>query len=390
MQRRTFLLKSAGLATLSLTGIPSAWANDSADTPRVLYVLLRGGMDGLTAAPPIGDRDYDQIRPTIGIQKALRLNADFGLHPALGVLHSLWGEGHLAVVHSTGFGYTGRSHFEGQDVMQTGIMTPYAANSGWVGRGMERAAVDSGVAISIPMPLILRGNTRATTDFPNWMPILRATDTEAVKKLWTNDPLLEPFTEAIEMANGGMQARGMGREAFEDAKSMRGLARVAAAQMREEGGPRVGLIDMRNGFDTHASQGAEKGGHADRLRDLDALVASFKEGMGARWSHSLVVTVTEFGRTAAENGTTGTDHGVGTCCFLAGGLVTESKVYADWRGLEKRALFEERDLPATIDINAVYAKVLERSLALSPTQITAGGVLDFKPHPALNGLFGLG
>ncbi len=390
MQRRTFLLKSAGLATLSLTGIPSAWANDSADTPRVLYVLLRGGMDGLTAAPPIGDRDYDQIRPTIGIQKALRLNADFGLHPALGVLHSLWGEGHLAVVHSTGFGYTGRSHFEGQDVMQTGIMTPYAANSGWVGRGMERAVVDSGVAISIPMPLILRGNTRATTDFPNWMPMLRATDTEAVKKLWTNDPLLEPFTEAIEMANGGMQARGMGREAFEDAKSMRGLARVAAAQMREEGGPRVGLIDMRNGFDTHASQGAEKGGHADRLRDLDALVASFKEGMGARWSHSLVVTVTEFGRTAAENGTTGTDHGVGTCCFLAGGLVTESKVYADWRGLEKRALFEERDLPATIDINAVYAKVLERSLALSPTQITAGGVLDFKPHPALNGLFGLG
>jgi len=150
------------------------------------------------------------------------------------------------------------------------------------------------------------------------------------------------------------------------------------------------LIDMRNGFDTHASQGAEKGGHADRLRDLDTLVASFKEAMGERWAHSLVVTVTEFGRTAAENGTTGTDHGVGTCCFLAGGLVTESKVYADWRGLEKRALFEERDLPATIDINAVYAKVLERSLALSPTQITSGGVLDFKPHPALNGLFGLG
>jgi uncharacterized protein (DUF1501 family) len=390
MQRRTFLLKTAGLATLSFTGIPSAWANDAADTPRVLYVLLRGGMDGLTAVPPIGDRDYDQIRPTIGIQKALRLNADFGLHPALGALHRLWGEGHLAVVHSTGFGYTGRSHFEGQDVMQTGIMTPYAVNSGWIGRGMERAAIDSGVAISIPMPLILRGNTRATTDFPNWMPMLRPTDTDAVKKLWANEPLLAPFTEAIQLANDGMQTRGMGKEAFEDAKSMRGLARVAAAKMREVGGPRVGLIDMRNGFDTHASQGAEKGGHADRLRDLDALVASFKEAIGDRWAHSLIVTVTEFGRTAAENGTTGTDHGVGTCCFLAGGLVTESKVYADWRGLEKRALFEERDLPATIDINAVYAKVLERSLALSPTQITSGGVLDFKPHPALNGLFGLG
>lgn len=389
MQRRTFILKTGGLATLSLTGLPFAWANDSADTPRVLYVLLRGGMDGLTAVPPIGDRDYEQIRPTIGIKKALRLNADFGLHPELDTLHRIWGEGHLAVVHSTGFEYTGRSHFEGQDVMQTGIMTPYAVNSGWVGRAMERAAIDSGVAISIPMPLILRGNARATTDFPNWMPMLRATDTEAVKKMWADEPLLAPFTEAIQAANGGMQTRGMGKEAFQDAKSMRGLAQVAAAQMREDGGPRVGLIDMRNGFDTHASQGAEKGGHADRLRDLDTLVSSFKEAMGNRWQHSLVVTITEFGRTAAENGTTGTDHGVGTCCFLAGGLVTESKVYADWRGLEKRALFEERDLPATIDINAVYAKVLERSFALSPSQITSGGVLDFKSTPALNGLFGL-
>jgi len=389
MQRREFILGAAGFASLSLTAIPDVWANDSIDTPRVLYVLLRGGMDGLTAVPPIGDATYAQIRPTIGIRHALRLNADFGLHPALAALHGLWAEGQLAVVHSTGFGYTGRSHFEGQDVMQTGIMTPYAVNSGWVGRAMERAAVESGVAISIPMPLILRGNERATTDFPNWMPMLRKADTDAIQTMWADEPMLAPYTAVIAAANGGMQTRGMGKDAFEDAKSMRGLATVAAAQMREDGGPRVGLIDMRNGFDTHASQGAEKGGHADQLRHLNDLVSAFKAGMGERWQHSLVVTVTEFGRTAAENGTTGTDHGVGTCAFLAGGLVTESKVYADWRGLNKQNLFEERDLPASIDINAVYAKVIERSLRLSASQITQGGVLDFKSHPALKGLLGL-
>ena len=134
--------------------------------------------------------------------------------------------GHLAIVHSTGFGYTGRSHFEGQDVMQTGIMTPYAVNSGWVGRGMERASIDSGVAISIPMPLILRGNTRATTDFPIgcrcYAPQIPMPSKSfgPMSRCWRRSPRL------FNWQTNGMQTRGMGKEAFEGAKSMRGLARV--------------------------------------------------------------------------------------------------------------------------------------------------------------------
>lgn len=389
MKRRALLQQGAALASLSFAGFPLAWGQGQAGKPRVLVVLLRGGMDGLTAVPPVGDAQYHTIRPQIAVHNTLRLTADFGLHPQLQAMHSMWQAGQLAVVHSTGFQYTGRSHFEGQDIMQTGVMKPYASNSGWIGRAMEQARIDSGVAISIPMPLILRGHDKATTQFPNWMPVLRDQDLAAVANMWAADPVLKSYNEVIRGANLGKTVGGMHNESFQDARSMRGLARAAAAVMRLESGPQVGLIDMTHGFDTHASQGAEAGNHADRLRDLDQLMATFRTEMGEQWAHTLVLTVTEFGRTAAENGTNGTDHGVGSCCFLAGGLVTQAKVYSDWRGLNKSALFEERDLPTTIDVSAVHAKVLERVFALSPQKLVNTGVLDHKTSPWLNGLLGL-
>lgn len=389
MKRRALLQQGAALASLSFAGFPLAWGQGQAGQPRVLVVLLRGGMDGLTAVPPVGDAQYHTIRPQIAVHNTLRLTADFGLHPQLQAMHSMWQAGQLAVVHSTGFQYTGRSHFEGQDIMQTGVMKPYASNSGWIGRAMEQARIDSGVAISIPMPLILRGHDKATTQFPNWMPVLRDQDLAAVANMWAADPVLRSYSEVIRGAHLGKTTGGMHNESFQDARSMRGLARAAAAAMRLESGPQVGLIDMTHGFDTHASQGAEEGNHADRLRDLDQLMATFRTEMGEQWAQTLVLTVTEFGRTAAENGTNGTDHGVGSCCFLAGGLVTQAKVYADWRGLNKSALFEERDLPTTIDVSAVHAKVLERVFALSPKTLVNAGVLEYKTSPWLNGLLGL-
>jgi uncharacterized protein (DUF1501 family) len=389
MKRRSFLQQSAALASLSFAGFPSAWGQGQAGKPRLLVVLLRGGMDGLTAVPPVGDAQYNTIRPQIAVQNTLSLTADFGLHPKLEAMHSMWQAGQLAVVHSTGFQYTGRSHFEGQDIMQTGVMKPYASSSGWIGRAMEQAKIDSGVAISIPMPLILRGHDKATTQFPNWMPTLRDQDLTAVVNMWSADPALSPYSEVIREANLGKAQGNMNNQSFQDARSMRGLARTAAASMRLESGPQVGLIDMTHGFDTHASQGAEQGSHADKLRDLDQLMATFRTEMGEQWANTVVLTITEFGRTAAENGTNGTDHGVGSCCFLAGGLVTQAKVYSDWRGLAKSALFEERDLPTTIDVSAVHAKVLERVFALSPKTIANAGVLDYKTSPLLNGLLGV-
>lgn len=389
MDRRHFLRSASGLAALNFAAVPSAWASADADAPRLLVVMLRGGMDGLTAVPPVGDPDYEAIRPTIGIRGGLRLDGSFALHPAMKQLHQIWNDGQLAIVHATGFGYTGRSHFEGQDIMQSGMAKPYTSSSGWLGRAMQAAQAGGGVSISIPMPLILRGNHQASTQFPNWMPIPSEPVAQALTQVWASDPLLAPLAPVIQTESLRLrQTQGM-RPDFGTARSLPELGRLAAEEMRAPQGPRLGLIDFTHGFDTHASQGGDTGSHADQLATLDRVVGAFKTHMGPMWAKSLVVTVTEFGRTAAENGTTGTDHGVGSCCLLAGGLVQESRVYAQWQGLRKPQLFEGRDLPATTDVAAVYARVVERVFGLPPA-IIAEQVLAHRSSPTLKGLLGLG
>lgn len=387
MRRRSFLQASGG--ALAFSGWPAVAAASAgpADAPRLLVVLLRGGMDSLTAVPPVGDPLLPQLRPSIDIRQPLALDGSFGLHPRLRALHGLWQQGQLAVVHGTSFNYTGRSHFEGQDVMQSGVMKPYASPTGWLGRALQAARLPGGVAVSIPMPLLLRGDPQATTEFPNWMDPARPDIARQLTPLWAGEALLADIGPALG-GSGGI--RGMaGAMAPVATMALRRppaeLARLAAERLQAPAGPRVALIDIPAGFDTHGVQGADTGVHADKLGDLDEIVASFRQAMGEAWRHALVVTVTEFGRTVAENGTNGTDHGWGSCCFLTGGLVTRSQVHADWRGLAKAQLFEGRDLPATIDAAAVYARVLERVLGLAPAAIQ-NGILAHRPHPALRDL----
>lgn len=385
--RRRFLARSGLTAALALAGLPTAQAQaGDADAPRLLVVLLRGGMDGLAAVPPVGEPALAGLRPTLVPAQPLALEGPFALHPALRTAHALWQAGQLAVVHATGFDYTGRSHFEGQDVMQSGVMAPYTSPSGWVGRAMQAAGLGGGVAISIPMPLILRGDPGAATEYPNWMAPPRPALAADLQRLWQSDPALAPYARhlAADGAPGMAGGRPLNLRAaeFQEARSPASLARLAAERMRESAGPRVGLIDIDSGFDTHAGQGADSGPHAAKLQEFDGILQAFREGMGALWAQSLVVTVTEFGRTVAENGTTGTDHGVGSCCFVAGGLVRRSAVIADWRGLARDALFQGRDLPVTIDACAVYARVLQCAFGLDEARIQAE-VLRHRPHPLL-------
>lgn len=385
LQRRTLLKTASAGAMLSLTGLASKAASNTAEANRLLVVLLRGGMDGLCAVPPVADPLLEGLRPNLRIQQALRLDGSFGLHPALGQMHALWQQGQLAIVHSTGFAYTGRSHFEGQDVMQSGVMKPYASATGWVGRAMELARVDSGVAIAIPMPLILRGHDNAATEYPNWMRSPQAALMTEVHALWRTDKALAPYGARLledSMASGA--PRGLRGEEFAQARSPAALARLAGQRMSAADGPRIGLIDMEGGFDTHAGQGADSGAHANKLSDLDGVIGAYRQAMGSMWARTLVLTVTEFGRTVAENGTTGTDHGVGSCCFMAGGLLAKSQVLADWRGLAKAQLFEGRDLPATIDTSAVHSQVLQKVFGLTLPQVQS--VLAFRPHSGLAGL----
>ena len=386
MQRRHFL--GAG-ASLTLAGSPLLAGAQSQTTAyrqrRLLVLMLRGGMDGLCAIPPTGDPRLQALRANLVPQPLLRGNDFFGVHPALPTFASLMAEGQAVAVHATGFGYTGRSHFEGQDIMQSGVPKPYASASGWLGRAMEKSQLGAGVAISIPMPLILRGDSKSETQFPTWMPAPPTETYALIERLWQGHP--ELATLGTRLRNGRAEAAmgGAPTPAFDNRKSAAGLAHEAALRMQASDGPMVGLIDF-NGFDTHAAQGAGEGVHATRLKQVDDAIRSFRQSMGPRWDDCLVLTVTEFGRTAAENGTTGTDHGWGGCILAAGGLVRTAGVVADWPGLQVASLFEGRDLKVTVDAAAVYAQALQSVFGLNTDQIQ-DGVLSHRPHALTQTLF---
>jgi uncharacterized protein (DUF1501 family) len=388
MQRRTILKHAFSTATLSFSGL-SALAQSSAqdEKTRLLVIMARGGMDGLTAVPPVADPLLASIRPGILVHQPLRLTDSFGLHPKMQNLHDLWQKDQLKIVHCTGFSYTGRSHFEGQDVMQSGIMKPYAGRTGWMGRALKEAKLHGGIAISIPMPLLLKGDDQAETEFPNWMQPTQKDSLAGVMAMWSSNDVLAGYAQALQTSKKRPDPQPTGMSETADIGNNYGdLARLAAVRMKDPLGPRVAVVDIANGFDTHGLQGSDEGIHASRLRDIDHIIGSFQQEMGTQWQNSLVLTITEFGRTAAENGTNGTDHGLGSCCFLAGGLVKRSAVIADWRGLKKENLFEGRDLPVTIDACAIYAQVLERMFKLRP-QVIQESVIAHQTNPLLSTLW---
>jgi uncharacterized protein (DUF1501 family) len=342
-------------------------------------------MDGLTAIPPVGDPQLRTLRGNLVPDNLLRGNDFFGVHPVLPTFAKLMEQGQAVAVHATGFAYTGRSHFEGQDIMQSGVAKAYTSASGWLGRAMEKASLGGGVAISIPMPLILRGDSKSETQFPSWMQAPPVSTYALVNQLWAQSPELAELGQRLSAGRKDAGMAGPMTGAFEQRKSAAGLAREAALRMQLADGPMVGLIDF-GGFDTHATQGAAEGIHATKLKQVDDVLKAFQESMGPRWNDTLVLTVTEFGRTAAENGTTGTDHGWGSCILAAGGLVKNAGVVADWPGLEKTQLFEGRDLKVTVDAAAVYAQALQTVFGLSATQIQ-DNVLTHRAHPLTQGLF---
>ena len=356
MDRRSFIKGSIG--TLYMMANPSkAFPKAKITDKRLLIVLLRGGMDGLASIPPIGDKYLSKIRKDILVKGARNLDGFFGINPALHFLGSEYHKGRAGFVHATSFPYTGRSHFDGQNIMETGNEQPYATNTGWIGRAMNAGGYSS-LSVSLPIPIILRGNEINSNFFPSKFQKLSSQDYSDISQLWHNDGQLNGLLEPI-MERDIPPGRGDTRE----------LVSFAASEMHKTNGPRVGLLEFE-GFDTHALQGNEDGHHAANLSELDGVLQSFKNSMGALYDNTVVVTVTEFGRTAAENGTSGTDHGYASAIFLAGGLVNGKQVISDWPGLSERDLFEGRDVRMTIDARDVYAEVVKTVFDLTDEDIT--------------------
>ena len=354
LTRREFL-KASG-ASLFLAGLPMPGYTKDKPPGTISVIVLEGGMDGLTAVPPFGDPNLLKMRKNLVSENYLKLNSFFGLHPSFKYFAGLMAKNNAAVIHATNFPYTLRSHFEGQNLMQGAGLAPFSEKTGWLGRALDLAKTP-GRAMSLDMPLILRGSNENDNFYP--ASILKSGD------------LITNLIQNISMTHEGDGAENFKKVQQKSTQSNvivprdhASLARYAGKVMSQEGGPLASVIKVDQ-FDTHANQGAEENGqHGTQLAIIDDIIAGYKDGLGDAWDQSIILTLTEFGRTVSENGTRGSDHGYGSAGLLAGGAITKSNIISQWPGLSKSEQFEQRDLMSTIDYRSVCAACIEKSLGL--------------------------
>jgi len=391
--RREFLLTLGAAASPLATRIVFAATGGAA---RLVVVILRGALDGLAAVPPYGDPHYASLRRELAIASpgvadgALRLDATFGLHPRLSFLHESFAAGQLIVFHAVATPYRERSHFDGQDVLENGTVRPHALASGWMNRALDalpRSAIAShrqlGVALGQNVPLLMRGPASVASWSPSRLAPLDEDTLQRLGDLYAGDPVLSrrlaDALAADSVATEGMRATTTAPAVSGDPPPGAGSANTArtagaarfneivaaaAGFLRDDAGPRVAVFDT-TGWDTHANEGGAQGQLGARLGVLDEALRTLKDRLGPAWRNTAVLAATEFGRTAAVNGTRGTDHGTATAAFLLGGAVRGGRVIADWPGLSQRALYQQRDLAPTMDLRAVLKGLLRDHLGIS-------------------------
>lgn len=400
--RRRWLLRATALAgggwLLAAPGARLALAAPAATSRRTVVVMLRGALDGLAAVPPVGDPDFASLRPEGGAVPAgpgvppavagpaLGLDGRFALHPGLATLHRWYGEGALLVAHAVASPYRERSHFDAQQMLESGGPRPFALDTGWLGRALGAGGFDGGagaVAMGPALPLVLRGSDAATT----WAPARRAgvTDDDLVERLartYAGDTALAQRLAQARAQRQGVLAEAGAMAAPVPAGAAAGnaafveLARQAGRFLAADGGPAVAWLDS-NGWDTHTGQ---TGRLARQLPGLDQGLAALREALGVRWAETTVLVLTEFGRSVALNGSAGTDHGTGSVAFVAGGGVAGGRVLADWPGLSPTARLDGRDLLPTLDVRALIGPVLQRQFGLA-TATLQRDVLPGAPAP---------
>jgi uncharacterized protein (DUF1501 family) len=400
--RREFLLASGILFTWSF--VPKLARAEGRD-PRLLVIVLRGALDGLAAVAPVGDPEWQRMRgdkalTLEGTPAGLRLDSFFALNPAMPNLHRLYKAGAATIVHAAATPYRERSHFDGQDVLESGLPSPGAADTGWLNRalvslqpaGRAGPGGKDAFAIGPIAPLVVRGPAPVLAWTPRRLPPASDDTLTRVLDLYRHvDPALaRALEERVGLATmaraGGMegeQARpaGIGQVRAYFAES----AGTAAKFLARPDGPRIGALAF-DGWDTHADEGVMNGRLANLLTALDGAIAAMEAEMKETWRETVVAVVTEFGRTARINGTEGTDHGTATVAFLVGGALKGGRVVADWPGLKPANLHEGRDLKPTTDLRAVLKGVLKDHLRLDDAMLASKVFPDsarVKPMPGL-------
>lgn len=398
--RRRFLVGGSALAASA--ALPSlGFAGSASDgSPRLVVVILRGALDGLAAMPPYADPNYEGLHRELAIAApgaddgALALDGSFGLHPSLSFLHERYAAGELIAFQAICSPYRDRSHFDGQNVLENGLAKPLGSADGWLNRALAALprgrSAEAAVAISQNVPLILRGDAPVISKSPQVTPDMDEDLLARLQDLYSKDEWFAArLSEALQtekLADGA--AGNPAAPATMAAKApdrITPVARMAATLMRSEGGPQVAVLEA-TGWDTHANQGGTRGVLAQRLGGLDKGLRTLCEELGPVWTRTAVLVVTEFGRTAAMNGTRGTDHGTAGCAFLAGGAVRGGRVITDWPGLSRAALLDGRDLRPSLDLRSVFKTVLSEHLRVDAKSLDARVFPDSSAARPLQGL----
>lgn len=373
LSRRAWLRGALAVGTTAATG---SWATlamggvAKPEDPRLIAVILRGGMDGLWTVPAVGDPDFAAARGILADYGSapLPLSGPFALHPGFGQLHAMWGKKELVVVHAAGLPYRDRSHFDAQNVLEGGGDRPYQLATGWLGRGLA-AGGQPGMALSTAVPLLMRGPKEVDTWAPSVLPDPSADLIARLSRIYANDPALanalmraQSLRTDVPASGESMQAMGGGKAAG----SLPGMARKAAEFLVQPKGPRIVMLEQ-GGWDSHANLANDKSVYQNNVQQLDEALGALREALSAPnaqglWDRTVIVVATEFGREVAINGTRGTDHGTGGAAFVLGGAVNGGRMLADWPGLAKKDRYEGRDLKTTTDLRAVFKGLLSDHL----------------------------
>nr|WP_239024263.1 DUF1501 domain-containing protein [Ramlibacter humi] len=360
LDRRHFL-GAAGTMLLS----PRLALAQAATERRFVFILQRGAADGLHTVVPYADPAYAALRGALAVDtaQAQKLDGTFALHPSLAEFGRLYQQGQAIFVHAVASPYRDRSHFDGQNVLESGGTAPYQLKDGWMNRlvGLLPRASKEAIAFAPTVPLALRGSAEVASYAPSSLPQASDDLLMRVQQLYANDAQLHALWSAA------MDARGMAGGAVDggNRQDPAALGKLAASFLSQPDGPRLAMIET-GGWDTHSAQA---GRLTAQLRGLDNLVGALHEGLGTTWQQTVVVVATEFGRTAAANGTGGTDHGTGSVALLAGGALQGGRVIADWPGLAANALLEGRDLRPTMDLDALLASLAAESFGLDRERV---------------------
>ncbi|OYY72964.1 DUF1501 domain-containing protein [Sphingomonas sp. 28-63-12] len=361
---RRFFIGAGAASACALGFAPRLVFARAATAKRFVFVIQRGAADGLGTIAPVGDPAFVGARGVLAadFDGAPKLDSLFALHPNLKTIGALFGQRQALFAHAVASPYRDRSHFDGQNVLETGGVGAYQVKDGWLNRLLGQLPADQAraIAVAATVPVALRGPHEVASYAPSALPQASDDLLQRVSMLYQGDGQLHAlWSEAMNtrMLTSDMTA--------DNGRNAAATGALAAKLLAPDDGARIAMIET-GGWDTHAGQ---RGRLGVQLAGLDAMIAALKDGLGPLWPETLVLVATEFGRTVAVNGTGGTDHGTASSTMLIGGAVKGGRVLADWPGLAPSALYDGRDLKPTMALDALIGGAVAGHFGLDPARL---------------------